>query len=90
MAARRARARQRLPRQAAWRADNREDVYTTLSSLLAGLWKRSGNRPLMAVGQEVRAFEQMSAERERTLRRRSLSGRGAPSPWTPSQAANEA
>lgn len=66
-----------------------EDASTALRSLLAGLWKRSGNRPLMAVGQVVRAFDQMSAERERTHSAPSGEKPWRPVPWTPSEAANE-
>ena len=66
-----------------------QDASTALRSLLAGLWKRSGNRPLMAVGQVVRAFDQMSAERERTHSAPKNEKPWRPVPWTPSEAASE-
>lgn len=66
-----------------------EDASTALQSLLSGLWKRGDNRPLMAVAQVVRAFDQMSAERERGQSAPLAQIPWSPAPWRDAKVANE-
>lgn len=54
------------------------DASVAMRSLLSGLWKRSGRKPIMAVGKLVQALDQVSTEQD--LRR----GQNVVHlPWTP-------
>ncbi len=55
------------------------DGGTALTSLLCGLWRDRGDRPLMAVGEVVVAYDRVSQERDRRSRRPSDR-----QPWYPS------
>ncbi len=54
------------------------DGCIALRSLLSGMWKANRTRPIMAVGELVRAFDQSSAEQDR----RTGKCRGS-KPWAP-------
>ena len=65
--------------------DQWTDGTIALRSLLAGVWKVKGGRPILAVGKIVQAFDQDSAEQE--LRRRKGHRHN---PWTAKPCTNNA